>query len=68
MFSFTGERAQPRYLRTDTFPMSIPKQYPCRSKTFYVRKCYPEYYDLILREFEQDIDIVIVTGTSGTQL
>ncbi|KAF4148094.1 hypothetical protein GN958_ATG02616, partial [Phytophthora infestans] len=46
--------------------LNLPLQHHGISKMFYVRECYSNYYQLILRElFAQNKSVVTVTGTPG---
>ncbi|KAL3669164.1 hypothetical protein V7S43_005548 [Phytophthora oleae] len=50
--------------RTRVFPRELPLQFSYARPRYYVRRCYSEYYSLIL-EMLETYDIVTVTGTPG---
>lgn len=44
----------------------LPMSFPYRRDSYYVRECYPEYYEMIRKTFaESGIDIISLTGTPG---
>ena len=48
------------------FPRFLPMQYDYNDARFYVRACYPEYYDKIKRWFASGTKSgVTITGTPG---
>lgn len=48
------------------FPEGLPTQFKYKSAEFYVRECYPTYYNEIIRLlYQKDMDVVTVTGTPG---
>ncbi|KAL3669156.1 hypothetical protein V7S43_005540 [Phytophthora oleae] len=50
--------------RTQAFPRELLMENDYTLPDYYVRKCYSEYYNLIL-EMLETYDIVTVTGTPG---
>ncbi|OWZ19927.1 hypothetical protein PHMEG_0005754 [Phytophthora megakarya] len=50
--------------QTEKFPQELPMEHSCRLPRYFVRSCYPEYYDLILNKLEE-FQIVTVTVTPG---
>ncbi|KAL3669196.1 hypothetical protein V7S43_005579 [Phytophthora oleae] len=50
--------------RTRVFPSELPMQFSYARPRYYVRRCYSEYYSLIL-EMLAEYDIVTVTRTPG---
>jgi predicted ATP-dependent serine protease len=44
---------------------ALPMAYPYKERTFYVRKCYPQYYDQIIDLLDGSMDYITVTGTPG---
>ncbi|OWZ03135.1 hypothetical protein PHMEG_00025190 [Phytophthora megakarya] len=49
---------------TERFPQELPMENYYELSRYFVRSCYPEYYDLILKKLEE-FQIVTVTGTTG---
>ncbi|OWY92591.1 hypothetical protein PHMEG_00038349, partial [Phytophthora megakarya] len=52
------------YEQTKKFPQELPMENDYELSRYFVRSCYPEYYDLILNKLEE-FQIVTVTGTTG---
>ncbi|KAL4087906.1 hypothetical protein PRIC1_012337 [Phytophthora ramorum] len=50
--------------RTQVFPKGLPVENVYELPKFFVRRCYPQYYRLILDLF-RTLHIVTVTGTPG---
>ncbi|POM75245.1 LOW QUALITY PROTEIN: Hypothetical protein PHPALM_7680 [Phytophthora palmivora] len=50
---------------TLTFPSDLPMETPYMEQVYYVRKCYSEYYDIVLRLLDEQVESVTVTGTPG---
>ena len=43
-------------------------QYDYEGERFYVRACYPEYYEMVMRMFKSGMTGVTITGTPGTNV
>ncbi|KAL4116486.1 hypothetical protein PRIC2_011939 [Phytophthora ramorum] len=50
--------------RTQVFPKGLPVENVYELPKFFVRRCYPQYYRLILDLF-RTLHIITVTGTPG---
>jgi hypothetical protein len=49
------------------FPSILPMEYAYEGDTYYVRDCYPEYYELVMDLFDKERKQgVTITGTPGT--
>ncbi|KAE9350778.1 hypothetical protein PR003_g5209 [Phytophthora rubi] len=52
---------------TQRFPAFLPMQHPYEREKFFVRECYPIYYDLIMDKlYTKDKRCVVITGAPGT--
>ena len=49
---FTGEKELPQY-------------FPCKLEQFYIRDCYPDYYNYVVESIQEGKRHIVVTGTLG---
>lgn len=62
------DRSDEATSQTQTFPAELPQQYPYELEEYYVRECYPTYYELNMCElFKNDKDCVTITGAPGNR-
>ena len=47
-------------------PQELPQCYRCKLEKFYIRDCYPDYYDYVVESMEEGKCYIVVTGTPGT--
>lgn len=48
------------------FPKVMPMQYSfALGDRFYVRECYPRYYDMVFEQFAKGKKAITITGTDG---
>ena len=46
-------------------PQELPQCYRCKLEKFYIRDCYPDYYDYVVESMEEGKCYIVVTGTPG---
>ena len=46
-------------------PKELPQCFPCHLEQFYIRDCYPDYYDYVVESIQEGKRYIVVTGTPG---